>query len=76
NLEAVGYPARFTTYEKLFTRIIGPTQNLVCTATWQTTDYSKYEMSRFNAEERKKRREEVFPLDLAKAFEMGKALVW
>ena len=74
-LEDAGYPAKFKAYEALFTRLIGPAQSLICTATWQTTDYSKYEMSKFNAEERKKRREEVFPLDLKKVFEMGKALV-
>ena len=75
NLEAIGYPPKFKTYEKQFTRIIGPTQSLICTATMQTSDYSKYEMSRFDAAERKKRREEVFPQDLKKAFEMGKELV-
>jgi hypothetical protein len=71
----VGYPAKFKAYEALFNRLLGPAQNLVCTATWQTPDYRKYEMSMFDGEERKKRREEVFPLDCKKAFEMGKALV-
>ena len=74
-LEAVGYPAKFKTYEALFTRLIGPAQSLICTATWQTTDYSKYEMSKCDVQERKNRREQIFPLDLKKAFEMGKALV-
>ena len=72
--EEIGYPARFKSYEDIFTRLMGPVQKLICTETLQVTDYSKYEMSRFNVEERRKRREEVFPLDLKKAFEMGKAL--
>ncbi|MDR1179428.1 MAG: flavodoxin family protein [Spirochaetales bacterium] len=74
SLEDAGYSAMFKTYETLFTRLLGPVQSLICTATWQTPDYSKYEMSMFNGEERKKRREEVFPMDLKKAFEMGVAL--
>ena len=72
--EETGYPAKFKAYEALFSRILGPAQSLLCTETWQVSDYSKYEMNRFNVAERKKRREEVFPLDLNKAFEMGKAL--
>jgi multimeric flavodoxin WrbA len=73
-LDEVGYPVRFKAYEALFHRLLGPAQSLVCTATWQTPDYGKYEMSMFDGEERKKRREEVFPLDLKKAFELGKTL--
>jgi len=73
--ETWGYHIKFKAYESIFNRLIGPTQNLICGETLQTTDYSKYEMSRFDEAERKKRREEVFPLDLKKAFEMGKALV-
>jgi multimeric flavodoxin WrbA len=75
-LDELGYNALFRSYEARFNRLIGgPSQSLICTATWQTTDYSKYEMAMFDEAERKKRREEVFPLDCKKAFEMGAGLV-
>jgi multimeric flavodoxin WrbA len=73
-LDEAGYPARFKAYEALFGRLLGPAQSLVCTATWQTPDYGKYEMRMFDEAGRKKRREEVFPLDCQKAFELGKTL--
>jgi multimeric flavodoxin WrbA len=74
--DTMGYSARFKEYETRFERIIGgPAKTLVCTETWQTKDYDKYEMSMFDGDTRKKRREEIFPQDLKKAFEMGKALV-
>jgi multimeric flavodoxin WrbA len=73
-LEQTGYTAKFKAYESLFERILGPAQSLICTETWQTEDYGKYEMTMFNEEERKKRRDEVFPLDLERAFAAGTAL--
>jgi multimeric flavodoxin WrbA len=73
--DTFGYTARFKEYETRFERIMrGPVKTLICTETWQTKDYGKYEMSMFDGEARKKRREEVFPLDLKKAFELGLAL--
>jgi multimeric flavodoxin WrbA len=74
-LDEVGYTALAKFYEALFVRLLGPSQTLISAATWQTADYSKYEMSIFDEAERKKRREEVFPLHLKKAFETGKDLV-
>jgi multimeric flavodoxin WrbA len=73
-LDEIGYNTLFRSYEARFNRLIGPVQSLICTATWQTGDYSKYEMTMFNEAERKKRREEVFPLDCKKAFDMGAEL--
>jgi multimeric flavodoxin WrbA len=73
-LDAVGYTAKFKSYEDLFDRLFGPAKTLVSTETWQTTDYSKYEMSMFNGEERKKRRDEVFPRDKQQAFDLGSEL--
>jgi multimeric flavodoxin WrbA len=73
-LDVVGYTAKFKSYEDLYDRLFGPAKTLVSTETWQTTDYSKYEMTMFNADERKKRRDEVFPRDKQKAFELGSGL--
>lgn len=42
--------------------------------TWQFSDYSKYESSVFNEQSKLRQRENVFPEDCRKAFEMGRAL--
>lgn len=42
--------------------------------TLQVADYSRYDMSSFNAEHKKERREKQFPEDLKKAFELGAEL--
>jgi multimeric flavodoxin WrbA len=73
-LDGAGYTAKFKAYEDNFDRYLGPAQTLVCTETWQTTDYGRYEMTMFNGEERKKRRDEVFPEDKRKAFDLGAGL--
>ena len=39
-------------------------------------DYSKFNMAGFNAEHKKAHHEKQFPLDLEKARQMGKELVW
>lgn len=52
-------------------RIFGASESLFVTDTVQFNDYSKYETSAFNEEEKAKRRKEVFPEDCEKAFEMG-----
>jgi multimeric flavodoxin WrbA len=73
-LDSIGYTAKFKAYEDSYNRFIGPAKTLVSTETWQTTEYGKYEMSMFNGEERKKRRDEVFPGDKQKAFALGAGL--
>ncbi|WP_010259255.1 flavodoxin family protein [Treponema primitia] len=74
-IESMGYAEKFKFYEDRFNQIIGPAKTLVSTETWQTTDYSKYEMTMFDGEARKKRRDEIFPQDKQKAFELGAGLI-
>jgi multimeric flavodoxin WrbA len=74
-MKSVGYAEKFKFYEDRFSALLGPAKTLVCTETWQTTDYSKYEMTMFDGDARKKRREEVFPQDKRKAFDLGAGLV-
>ena len=73
--KSIGYLEKFTFYEDRFTALLGPAKTLVCTETWQTTDYNKYEMSMFDEDARKKRRETVFPKDKQKAFDYGAGLL-
>jgi multimeric flavodoxin WrbA len=48
--------------------------SLYITDTYQFDDYSKYEVTMFDAKLKAKRREEEFPKDCQKAFELGKRL--
>jgi len=57
--------------EGVATGIFGYSESLYSTDTYMFDDYSKYVADRFDPEEKAKRREEVFPLDCEKAFEMG-----
>jgi multimeric flavodoxin WrbA len=73
-LESGGYTAKFKFYEDLFTRILGPAKTLLSTETWQTEHYGMYGMTMFDEGERRKRREEVFPQDRRRAFDLGAGL--
>lgn len=61
--------------ESVAARVFGHSEVLYSTETYQFDDYSKYEASGFNKEERLKRHKEVFPIDCEKAFNMGKNLI-
>jgi multimeric flavodoxin WrbA len=69
-----GYGNMFESYKKLFSRF-GYDETLYSTETLQVKNYSKYHMAAFNEANRKKRREEVFPIDCQKAFDIGKRIV-
>ncbi len=49
----------------------GSSESLYCFDTYQFKDYSKVVANRFDPEKKAKRRQEVFPKDCEKAFEMG-----
>lgn len=72
--EAVGYKEVLKLTESAVERILGPLETLYVTDTYQFEDYSKYETSAFNVDEKKRRHEEIFPRDCQKAFEMGSQL--
>lgn len=52
----------------------GTMEILPCFDTLQVNDYSKYNMSSFNEDHKKKMREEKFPNDLQEAFSLGARL--
>ena len=58
-------------YQKFFENIIGPTQTLISGNTLQINNYENYNWTIFDPEEKKKRREEVFPQERKKAFLLG-----
>jgi hypothetical protein len=66
-----GYQQRFAGTDRFLSRIFGLSQSLLCFDTYQFKDYSKVVAPRFNPEEKLKRRQEVFPKDCQKAFDIG-----
>jgi len=69
--QKLGYANIFKNNASVLEIILGPSRVLVSTETYQIENYSKYKMSRFNEEERLRRRKEIFPLDCQKAYEIG-----
>ncbi len=70
-VDQLGFGQRFSAREQSLARIFGSSETLISCDTYQFEDYTKYVATRFNAEEKLKRRQEVFPNDRRKAFEMG-----
>ena len=71
------YQDMLQNYQQTLSRFVGPTEVLVSGNTLQLKDYGKtdWPWTMFDAEEKQKRRETVFPEECRKAFEMGAALV-
>ena len=67
----IGYDKMLENYKNTLSRMVGPTEIMVCGDTLQVNDYSKYNWSMFNPEAKKARHEEVFPKDLEKAYALG-----
>ncbi len=70
-VKAVGYEQNLKGVEMVLGRLFGSSESLYVTDTYQFDDYSKYVSTRFNVEEKTKRRDEEFPKDCRKAFDMG-----
>lgn len=65
----------FKTIEHYLEFISESSELLFSFDTYQFKDYSKVVADRFDAEKKAQRREEVFPRDCQKAFDMGIRLV-
>ena len=63
-------------YQQTLTRFVGPTQLLVSGNTLQLKDYGRtdWPWSMFDAEQKRRRHETVFPEECKKAFAMGEKL--
>ena len=57
--------------QSVMERLFGPCEVFLCCDTRQFDDYSKYEADIWDVPAKLKRHEEVFPQDLARAFELG-----
>ncbi|MDR3629131.1 MAG: flavodoxin family protein [Desulfocapsaceae bacterium] len=70
-----GFDHHISFNREILERIFGASESLCSYDTYQFEDYSKVFAPRFAPEKKALRRKEVFPLDCAKAFEMGVRLV-
>ena len=70
-IKLMGYDQALNFVEIVMKRIFGESESLFVTDTYQFDDYSKYESTLFNVQEKAKRRTEEFPKDCQKAFDMG-----
>ena len=58
-------------YEAALGMIFGESEYMCCHDTYQFDDYSKVLATRFDPVRKKQKRDEVFPQDCQKAYEMG-----
>jgi multimeric flavodoxin WrbA len=70
-MQEMGYAQYFSRHEMFLTRIYGYSEYMCSFDAYQFDDYSKVLATRFDPIKKKKRHEEVFPLDCQKAFDMG-----
>jgi multimeric flavodoxin WrbA len=68
------YDLHFKLNEMYLKNLFGETETLLCHDTFQFQDYSKVIMERFDPAKKARRREEVFPEDCRKAFDLGARL--
>lgn len=62
-------------YAGALSNFVGPTKTFVSGGTMQVKDYSKFDWTFFDAEERYERREKVFPEEKKKVYELGASLL-
>ena len=76
NAPDTAYTGLLETYRQSLNRFVGPARVLVSGDTLQLKDYSKtdWPWSYFDPETKKARHETVFPEEMKKAFELGKAV--
>ncbi len=72
--QAAGLPERLAASARFLEMAFGACETMVCTDTLQFSDYRLFDNSRFDPEAKMKRHREVFPEDLARAFDLGRRL--
>jgi multimeric flavodoxin WrbA len=70
-----GYDRLFKANERIMKMIFGHAESFMSYDTYQFEDYSKVVADGIDHERKKKRRQEIFPSDCRKAFEMGARLL-
>ena len=70
-VKRAGYDRHFALTKMSFEMVFGDCELLLSTDTLQYHDYSKFESKAFDGEAKRKRREEIFPEECKRAFELG-----
>lgn len=70
----MGYNYIFDTNKRYLSRIFGHHEYITVNDTLQFSDYSKYKVTSFDPALKAQRYNEVFPHDLQRAHQLGKAL--
>lgn len=74
-MEKMNYPVLLGSCADQLRFIFGHSEVLYACNTYQFSDYSRYAANMFNEEEKRRHRDEHFPVDLKNAYELGKRLV-
>ena len=69
-----GYNKKLENYKEILDLLVGETKIFICGNTLQVSNYKPFDWTVFNIEEKKKRHEEVFPIEKEKAFALGKEM--
>lgn len=73
-MKSIGYPPILEENTEAMADIFGYSETLYVCNTYQFADYSRYDFNLFREEDKRKYRDEHFPIDLQNAFELGKRL--
>ncbi|MBO7351432.1 MAG: flavodoxin family protein [Candidatus Methanomethylophilaceae archaeon] len=68
------YAGKINDYKGVLDNFIGPTQTFISGETLQVKDYSKFNWTFFDPQQRIERRKKVFPEELKKAFSLGASI--
>lgn len=73
--ERMGYDEMLKRYENTLTTFVGDTKIYVADNTLQVKNYERFNWTQFDVETKKKRHEEVFPLERQEVFALGQEMV-
>lgn len=71
----VGYEKQISITEWFLKRVFGRSESLICLDTYQFEDYARIDQERFDPEKKARKRQEQFPRDCQRAFDMGAKFV-
>lgn len=74
-MKQISYPTLLEENTKCMADIFGYSETLYACNTYQFNDYSRYAFNLFSEEDKRKYRDEHFPIDLQNAYELGIRLV-
>lgn len=74
NAPSFFYAGLVKNYKNTLSSFIGPTKTFIVGDTKQVKDYSIYNWTMFNTDEKDKRHETEFPKEIEKAFKLGEEM--